>query len=104
MKSAECNDMAQNIWLWFMEREIRLSANGFEFLLTEHVKQSRPGYRAPVVLEAYPADLSPCVPTYLKEYLRRTKPLRGSESKLLLASPNLTNRSQEKLFPDGSIW
>ena len=30
---------------------------GFEFLLTEHVKQSRPGYRAPsVVLKAYPGD------------------------------------------------
>ena len=26
IKSAECNDMAQNIWLWCMEREIWLSA------------------------------------------------------------------------------
>ena len=60
--------------------------NGFEFLLTEHVKQSRPGYRAPsVVLQAYPADSSLCVSTYLKEYLRRTKPLRGSESKLFIS-------------------
>ena len=60
--------------------------NGFEFLLMEHVKQSRPGYRAPsVVLQAYPADSSLCVSTYLKEYLRRTKPLRGSESKLFIS-------------------
>ena len=36
--------------------------NGFEFLFMEHVKQSRPGYRAPsVLLQAYPADLSLCV-------------------------------------------
>ena len=34
-------------------------SNRFEFLLMEHVKQSRPGYRAPsVILQAYPSDLS----------------------------------------------
>ena len=33
--------------------------NGFEFLLMEHVKQSRPGYRAPsIVLEASPKLIS----------------------------------------------
>ncbi|CAH3127686.1 unnamed protein product [Porites lobata] len=43
----------------------------------------RPGYRAPsVLLQAYPADLSLCVSTCLAEYLERTKPLRGAESKL----------------------
>ena len=57
--------------------------NGFELLFMEHVEQSRPGYRAPsVLLQAYPADLSLCVSTCLAEYLERTKPLRGAESKL----------------------
>ena len=62
--------------------------NGFEFLLTEHVKQSRPGYRAPsVVLETYPADSSLGVFTCLKEYLKRTKPLRGAERKFSFIKP-----------------
>ena len=57
-----------------------------EFLLSEHIKQSRPGYKAPsVILKAYPADSSLCVVTCLKEYLKRTKPLRGSETKLFIS-------------------
>ena len=60
--------------------------NGFEFLLKKHVKQSRAGYKAPsVVLEPHPADSSLCVSTCLKEYLKRTKPLRGAESKLFIS-------------------
>ena len=60
--------------------------NGFEFLFMEHVKQSRPGYRAPsVLLQAYPADLSLCVSTCFAEYLKRTQPLRGAESKLFIS-------------------
>ena len=44
--------------------------DGFEFLLSEHIKQSRPSYKAPsVILKAYPADSSLCVVTCLKEYL-----------------------------------
>ena len=49
-------------------------SDGFEFLLTEHIKQSRPSYKAPsVVLKAFPVDFSLCVVTYLREYLKRTK-------------------------------
>ena len=58
----------------------------FEFSLSEHIKQSRPGYKTPsVILKAYPADSSLCVVTCLKEYLKRTKPLRGSETKLFIS-------------------
>ena len=48
--------------------------NGFEFLLAEHVKQSRPDYRAPsVALKAYPADSSLCMCVYLFERISQAK-------------------------------
>jgi len=57
-----------------------------EFALPEHIKQSHPGYKVPsVLLQAYPADQSLCVFTHLKEYLQRTKLLRGNETKLFLS-------------------
>ena len=57
-----------------------------EFALPEHIKQSRPGYKVPsVLLQAYPADQSLCVFTHLKEYLQRTKLLRGNETKVFLS-------------------
>ncbi|KAK2555250.1 hypothetical protein P5673_023233 [Acropora cervicornis] len=58
----------------------------FEFALPEHIKQSRPGYKVPsMLLQAYPADQSLCVFTHLREYLQRTKLLRGNETKLFLS-------------------
>lgn len=58
----------------------------FEFTLPEHIKQSRPGYKVPsVLLRAYPEDPTLCVFTHLKEYLQKTKLLRGTETKLLLS-------------------
>lgn len=58
----------------------------FECAFPEHIKQSRPGYKLPsVLLQAYPADQSLCVFTHMKEYLRRTQPLRGTETKLFLS-------------------
>lgn len=58
----------------------------FEFALPEHIKQSPPGYKVPsVLLQAYPADQSLCVFTHLREYLQRTKLLRGTETKLFLS-------------------
>ena len=57
--------------------------DGYEFLLTAHIKQSRIGYKAPtVVSRAYLANPSLCVCTCLKEYLKRTKPPRGTETKM----------------------
>ena len=53
----------------------------FEFVLPEHVKQSRPGDEPPsIIVKAYPADQSLCAFAHMKEYLKRTKPLRGSET------------------------
>lgn len=58
----------------------------FEFVLPTRVKQSRPGYRPPpVILQGYPHDKSLCDYSYLTEYLKRTKPLRGKETQLFLS-------------------
>ena len=70
--------------------DIRFMKEGetqFEFLLPEHIKQSRPGYKPPsVMLKAYPTDNKLCVVSHIKEYLRRTyKPLRGDSTKLFIS-------------------
>ena len=58
----------------------------FEFLLPEHITQSRPGYKPrSVMLKAYPTDKTLCVVSHMKEYLRRTKPLRGDNKKLFIS-------------------
>ena len=77
--------------------------DGSEFLLTEHIKQSRPSYKAlSVVLKAFPVDFSLCVVTYLREYLKRTK-LKDQKLNFPLVVSNLTNRFRGKLFRDGSV-
>ena len=69
--------------------DIRFMKEGetqFEFLLPEHIKQSRPGYKPPsVMLKAYPTDKTSCVVSHMKEYLRRTKPLRRDSTKLFIS-------------------
>ena len=58
----------------------------FELLLSGHIKQDRAGYNAPsVILKAYSADSSLSVVTCLQEYLKCTKPLRESETKLFVS-------------------
>ena len=77
--------------------------DGSEFLLTEHIKQSRPSYNAlSVVLKAFPVDFSLCVVTYLREYLKRTK-LKDQKLNFSLVVSNLTNRFRGKLFRDGCV-
>ena len=50
------------------------------------LKQTRPGKSNPVaLLKAYPADRRLCVIYTLKEYLKRTQPLRGSHTCLFLS-------------------
>lgn len=46
-----------------------------------------------VLLQASPADQSLCVFTHLKEYLQRTKLLRGNETKLFLSQANPHHRA-----------
>jgi len=58
----------------------------FIFVLSELVKQNRPGYKEPTVnIKAYPPDRRICVYTVYKEYMLRTKLFRGTHGKLLLS-------------------
>lgn len=56
----------------------------YTFLLHEHVKQSRPGQKGQIIrLQAF-SNKDLCVFTTCKEYLARTKDLRGSQTRLIL--------------------
>jgi hypothetical protein len=67
--------------------------SSFEFLLPEHVKQSRPGYTPPsIVLHAFPADETLCVFHHMRIYINQTKPLRGNETKLFISFMKLHHR------------
>jgi hypothetical protein len=61
--------------------------NRFVFKNDDLVKQSRPGYKEPVIsYNAYPPDRRLCIYTVLKEYLFRTKKMRDSSISRLLLS------------------
>ena len=92
--------------------DIRFMKEGgtqFEFLLPEHIKQSRPGYKPPsVMLKAYPTDKTLCVVSHMKEYLRRTKPLRGDSTKLFISfmKPQQVPHQKQKqhVYPFRKSW
>ena len=62
-----------------------VSDNGFTFVIVNHLKQSRPGYQNPQLKLVPFEDSSLCVVTTCKEYLKRTKSLRGNQSKLFIS-------------------
>ena len=50
------------------------------------LKQTRPGkHLKPIVLLAFTEDKKLCVVEHLKEYLRRTKPLRNGQTQLMIS-------------------
>ena len=65
--------------------EMIVSDNGFTFAIVNHLKQSRPGYHNPQLKLVPFEDSSVCVVTTCKEYLKRTKSLRGNQSKLVIS-------------------
>ena len=62
-----------------------VTENGFTFVIVNHLKQSRPGYHNPHLKLVPFEDPSLCVVTTCKEYLKRTKSLRGNQSKLFIS-------------------
>ena len=65
---------------------MRKGKSGYYFTFDKNLKQSRPGYKNPVVkLLAYPVDRQICAVTGLDEYLFRTKDIRGSETALFIS-------------------
>ena len=54
--------------------------NCYTFQIVDHLKQSRPGVKNPLVELRPFEDKSPCVVTTLKEYLTRTQSLQASKA------------------------
>lgn len=60
--------------------------NAFTFLIVDVLKQSRPGYRPPVLeFKAFPPDRRLCTYTVMKEYLLRRKYKKCTETKVLVS-------------------
>lgn len=59
--------------------------NCYTFQIVDHLKQSRPGVKNPLVELRPFEDKTLCVVSTLKEYLTRTQSLRGSESQLFIS-------------------
>ena len=59
--------------------------NCYTFQIVDHLKQSRPGVKNPLVELRPFKDKTLCAVTTLKEYLTRTQSIRGSESQLFIS-------------------
>ena len=66
--------------------------NCYTFQIVDHLKQSRPGVKNPLVELKPFKDKTQCVVTTLKGYLTRTHSLRGSESQLFISYNRPFNR------------
>ena len=62
-----------------------VSDNCFTFVIVNHLEQSRPGYHNPQRKLVRFDDTSLCAVATCKEYLKRTKSLRGNQSKLFIS-------------------
>lgn len=62
-----------------------ISDNGFTFVIVNHLEQSRPVYQNPQLKLVPFEDSSPCFVSTCKKYLKRTKSLRGNQSKLFIS-------------------
>ena len=73
--------------------------NCYTFQIVNHLKQSGPGVKNPLVELRPFKDETLCVVTTLKEHLTRTQSLRGSESQLFISY----NRPQFKRVSKDTI-
>ena len=72
---------------------LKKSAEEFVFILSRHVKQSRPNYSVPpVIIPRYALDTKVCPYVCLEDYIERTKSLRHDDV-LLVSTINLTGQS-----------
>lgn len=66
-------------------QDIKFLENTVEISFPHLLKHSKPGKRQdPAVLEVFPENSVLCIVSVIQEYLARTKPLRGNESKLFI--------------------
>jgi integrase len=68
-------------------QDIHISANILTIAITEMVKQTRPGvHDSPICIPAYPRDQNICAIFTLREYLNRTKEIRGDAMQLFIST------------------
>lgn len=64
---------------------MHVSSNSYSFVITDLLKQTRPGYKNPtVVLRAFPSDERLCIFLLLQAYIQRTAPVRKDVRSLFL--------------------
>ena len=75
------------------DRYLKKSDEEFVFILSRHVKQSRPNYSVPpVIIPRYTLDTKVCPYVCLEDYIKSTKSLRHDDV-LLVSTINLTGQS-----------
>ena len=74
----------QTVHLLSIEHMVSVN-NCYTFQIVDHLKQSRPSVKNPLVELRPFKDETLCAITTLKEYLTRTQSLRGSESQLFIS-------------------
>ena len=63
-----------------------MADNTCRFHITEHIKTSKPGVSAPIILiKQYPKNAKICSFRTLRDYLTRTNLLRGGASQLFIS-------------------
>ena len=67
---------------------MEMADNTCRFHITEHIKTSKPGASAPIILiKQYPQNAKICPLRTLRDYLSRTNLLRGGASQLFITPP-----------------
>ena len=65
-----------------------ITPSAYIFPIVTMLKQSRPGFhQEPIRYEQYVADPRLCIYSHLKEYIARTKVIRGDTLQLLISHP-----------------
>ena len=63
-----------------------IGKSSYTFVISSLVKQSRPGFKGPIMkMQTYAPDRRICPVTTLKEYLKRTEDIRGDSDELFIS-------------------
>ena len=73
---------------------MEMADNTCRFHITEHIKTSKPGASAPIILiKQYPKNAKICPLRTLRDYLSRTNLLRGGASQLFISFQTVTRQT-----------
>ena len=80
-----------------------MNSSTVKFSIGDKLKQTKPGKHVhELEFPAYPTEICLCIVDVMKEYLERTKPLRGDITSLLLPMLSHTKRQAKILYLGGS--